>query len=49
MQEVDRCARAQQRSQQLVAAHALLDAELRATVAHVRARRERRRSGRRSA
>jgi hypothetical protein len=49
MVELDRGARAQQRSQQLVAAHALLDAQLRATVEHVRDRRERLRSARRRA
>jgi hypothetical protein len=49
MAELDRGARARQHSQQLVAAHAVLDAQLRATLAHVRARRERLRSGRRGA
>jgi hypothetical protein len=49
MVELDRGARAQQDSRQLVAAHALLDAQLRATIAHVHARRERLRSARRRA
>ena len=46
MVELDRGARAQQHSQELVDAHALLDAQVRATIAHVRDRRERLRCGR---
>jgi hypothetical protein len=49
MLELDRGARAQQHSQQLVAAHALLDAQLRATLAEVRARRHELRSARQRA
>jgi hypothetical protein len=49
MLEIDRGTRAQQRSQQLVAVHALLDAQVRATLEEVRARRHERRSARRRA
>jgi hypothetical protein len=49
MVELDRSARAQQHSRQLVAAHAVLDAQLRATVAQLRARRDERRAARRRA
>ena len=49
MAELDRGARAQQHSQQLISTHALLDAQARATVAHVRARCEWLRAARRRA
>ena len=49
MMELDRGARAQEHSQQLVAAHVLLDADVRATLEQVRVRRNERHAARRRA